>query len=166
MLSIGDMMFTLDPFGFMWVIFVTLWLATMIYSKRTAEKKILSLISDKNNICGTSAVAWLTKIDAPIEYSFDTANSNVISFDNTEFFAINSTFSAISHSKMETCAYISSYKCWCLLAIGEDAVSKLEKSKFMFKRISKTDKTMGLYVIRRLYKFCCMVEAARNRGAE
>jgi len=158
MLPIADMQFKIETLIFIWVLIVTLWLATISYSKRIAEKRIMKLFNANKIIQGRPVTFWLTEINAQTEFSFDTTNSYVITFENTDYFAVKSIFSSITLGKMGSYAYMSQYKCWCLLAIGEDAVSKLEKMPFMFKRISEYKNNLCLYAIRRLYEFACMVE--------
>ena len=159
---IGNIWLSSECFSAVWTVFVVIFLTTMICSRRIADKMIKGAFKNQQTLNGKPIEYWVNKLKVPNELSLDIVNDNVITYDNCEYFIVDSTWSVITFGRMGISASMSQSKCWCLVAIDDKAIEKLEKRPFLFHRVTERNNGVCAYAIRRLYVFGCIV---KNAGA-
>lgn len=168
-MSINNIMFVPeDVLGILVVISLT-WMFSVTIRKKIATKRIKSLLKKNNLIKGHKVGYWLKDVEYPVEYAFDTSESNVILFENIDFFFVEATVTVITFNQIKSGIGMSHYKCWCVLAVGTDAIEILKNNRSLFKKISiDQNNEIGLFSIRKLFSFASLLrrESQRRVGEE
>ena len=154
---------------FLWLIFMLLWAVSFLCSKIISRRWIRSKLKKNSEIKGRLVDYWLKDITYPVEYSFDISESNVISFKNNDFFLVEAEINVITFNQIKFGVGMSHYKCWCVLAVGNDAIEILNNKRSLFKKISiDQNNEIGLFSIRKLFSFACLLrrESQQRVGEE
>ncbi|MFA7174762.1 MAG: hypothetical protein WC340_15395 [Kiritimatiellia bacterium] len=149
---------------FLWLIFMLLWAVSFLCSKIISRRWIRSKLKKNSEIKGRLVDYWLKDITYPVEYSFDISESNVISFKNNDFFLVEAEINVITFNQIKFGVGMSHYKCWCVLAVGNDAIEILNNKRSLFKKISiDQNNEIGLFSIRKLFSFACLLRRESQR---
>jgi len=141
-----------------------LWAVSFLCSKIISRRWIRSKLKKNSEIKGRLVDYWLKDITYPVEYSFDISESNVISFKNNDFFLVEAEINVITFNQIKFGVGMSHYKCWCVLAVGNDAIEILNNKRSLFKKISiDQNNEIGLFSIRKLFSFACLLRRESQR---